>query len=104
MPRKKMHWSECATEAEEARWWDANPAYATKLIKKALKDGTAVIGSKSIAVRDGAVKVPTRSVTIRLPIPDIESAQKLAKRKGIPYQTYMKMLLHQVLEQERKAS
>jgi hypothetical protein len=34
---------------------------------------------------------------------DLEAAQRLADRKGLPYQTYMKMLLHQALEKERVA-
>jgi len=38
---------------------------------------------------------------MRIPVRDLESAQHLAERKGLPYQTYMKMLLHQALEKER---
>jgi predicted DNA binding CopG/RHH family protein len=34
---------------------------------------------------------------------DLEAAQRFADRKGLPYQTYMKMLLHQALEKERLA-
>jgi hypothetical protein len=45
----------------------------------------------------------TRSTTIRLPIADIEAAQQIAERRGLPYQTYLKGLLHQALERERKA-
>ncbi len=39
-------------------------------------------------------------ISIRLPAPDIAAAQKLARRKGIPYQTYIKTLLHDALERE----
>jgi predicted DNA binding CopG/RHH family protein len=45
----------------------------------------------------------SKSVTIRIPVRDLEAAQRLADRKGLPYQTYMKMLLHQALEKERLA-
>ncbi|MBI5282408.1 MAG: hypothetical protein HY858_12055 [Candidatus Solibacter usitatus] len=34
---------------------------------------------------------------------DIDAAQELAGKRGLPYQTYIKGLLHQALERERKA-
>jgi predicted DNA binding CopG/RHH family protein len=43
-------------------------------------------------------------VTIRMPIADIETAREIAEKRGLPYQTYIKGLLHQALERERKAS
>ena len=49
------------------------------------------------------VRGATRSTTIRLPIADIERAQQIAERRGLPYQTYLKGLLHRALERERKA-
>jgi uncharacterized DUF497 family protein/predicted DNA binding CopG/RHH family protein len=39
-------------------------------------------------------------ISIRLPAPDIATAQKLARKKRIPYQTYIKRLLHDALERE----
>jgi hypothetical protein len=47
--------------------------------------------------------VPLKTVTMRLPVPDIKAAQDLAHEKGLPYQTYMKMLLHEALKKERSA-
>jgi predicted DNA binding CopG/RHH family protein len=41
-----------------------------------------------------------RPISIRLPEPDIAMAQQLARKKGIPYQTYIKTLLHEALERE----
>jgi hypothetical protein len=46
-------------------------------------------------------RVPSRLLSIRLPEPDIALAQKLAQSKGLPYQTYIKSLLHEALERER---
>lgn len=40
----------------------------------------------------------TRPVTIRLSAPDVVMARRLSKAKGMPYQTYIKMLLHEALE------
>lgn len=43
----------------------------------------------------------SRLLSIRLPEPDIALAQELARSKGLPYQTYIKSLLHQALQRER---
>jgi len=80
------------TEAEEAEWWDAHPEVATRIMKRAIKSGK---------VRRA---VPLRTVTMRLPVPDLETAQDLAARKRLPYQTYIKMLLHEALEKERRTA
>jgi predicted DNA binding CopG/RHH family protein len=45
----------------------------------------------------------TQSVTIRLNVPDIEAARRLSKKKGLPYQTYIKRLLHEALVRELNA-
>jgi len=42
-----------------------------------------------------------RAISIRLPVPDLALAQELAARKGLPYQTYLKQLLHDALDRER---
>ena len=72
------------TEAEEARWWDRHQDLIADLL---LKHG-----------RRGAV--PTKSVSLRLPITDIERAQKLAKARGTGYQTVIKSVLHEGLKRE----
>ena len=77
------------TEAEEAEWWDAHPDAATELMRQALVTGKA------------RRKVPLRTVTMRLSLPDIEAAQDLAQRRGLPYQTYIKMLLHEAIGREQ---
>jgi predicted DNA binding CopG/RHH family protein len=51
---------------------------------------------------DYRASVATKSVTIRLPITDLETAQEIADKRGLPYQTFIKGLLHQALERESK--
>jgi predicted DNA binding CopG/RHH family protein len=80
------------TEAEEAAWWDAHPDFLAEQFDKAAKGGRQQRGIPK-----------SKSVTIRVPVRDLETAQRLAERKGLPYQTYIKMLLHQALEKERLA-
>ena len=91
MPRKQIEIPKFRTDAEEAEWWDSHPEAATQIMKHALKSATA------------RRAVPLKTVTMRLPVPDIKAAQDLAHEKGLPYQTYMKMLLHEALKKERSA-
>ena len=79
------------TEAEEANWWDTHPDVATEIMQRAIESGKAKRSA------------PLRTVTMRLPVADIESSQSLAHQKGLPYQTYIKRLLHEALKKERSA-
>ncbi len=92
MPQKKIAIPRFRSEKEEAEWWDAHPQVATRLLKQALQQSTVRRRSSQ-----------TRIVTMRIPVRDLEAARQLAERKGLPYQTYMKMLLHQALQKERAA-
>jgi hypothetical protein len=83
------------SEREEAEWWDAHPEVITRLFLKAKKEGRIK--------RLPAVRGATKPVTIRLPVADLEKAQEIADKRGLPYQTYIKGLLHQALERERRA-
>jgi predicted DNA binding CopG/RHH family protein len=91
MPRKPIIIPQFRTEAQEADWWDTHPEVATEIMRRAIKSGKA------------KRTVPLKTVTMRLPVPDIKAARDLAHQKGLPYQTYIKMLLHQALEKERSA-
>jgi predicted DNA binding CopG/RHH family protein len=41
-------------------------------------------------------------VTIRLNASDVDARRRLSKIKGMPYQTYIKGLLHEALQREAK--
>lgn len=43
------------------------------------------------------VQPKTKSVTIRLNVYDIEKAKKMAKDKNLPYQTFIKEIIHKNL-------
>jgi hypothetical protein len=83
------------SDRQEAAWWDSHPEVITELFLKAKKEGKI----KRLPVIRGA----TKSVTIRMPIADMEAAQEIAGKRGLPYQTFIKGLLHQALEREQKA-
>jgi predicted DNA binding CopG/RHH family protein len=82
------------SEKEEAEWWDAHPEVITELFLKTRREGRI----KRLPVARGT----TKPVTIRMALADIEAAQQLAGKQGLPYQTYIKGLLHQAIERERK--
>jgi predicted DNA binding CopG/RHH family protein len=41
-------------------------------------------------------------IALRLPDPDVEKARELAARKGIGYQTLLKMLVHEGMQREAR--
>lgn len=41
-------------------------------------------------------------IALRLPSPDLDRAREIADRKGIGYQTLLKMLVHEGLRREER--
>jgi len=87
------------TEAAEARWWYAHKQMVEENLSQAMRDGTAQRGTAQRLTREAR---ESKNITIRMPIADIERARKLSAKKGLGYQTFMKMLLHEALEKEEK--
>jgi uncharacterized protein (DUF4415 family) len=88
------------SEAEEAEWWYKNRLRLDKdLLEAAKKGGLKRLDKATLQARLAASKA--RVVSIRLPENDIEMARQQAAEKGLPYQTYIKSLLHQALRQAK---
>jgi hypothetical protein len=87
-----------ATEREEAIWWDDHKEIVEKNLIEAMKKGTA---GRGIVQRLAKQIRESKNITIRMPIADLERARKLSQQKGLGYQTYMKMLLHEALDREQ---
>lgn len=99
--RERVKIPKFATETEEARWWDRNAKMVEKGLVTALRTGTAQRGTAQRLVREAR---ESKNITIRMPVAEIERARTLAEKKGIGYQTYVKMLLREALDREtRKA-
>ena len=96
-----------ATEAEEADWWYKNRHIHDKQMHAAVKSGKAQIltREKLLARIEASKKKPAPVVALRIPAADLALARKQAERKGLPYQTYIKSLLHETHteREERKA-
>jgi predicted DNA binding CopG/RHH family protein len=89
-------------EAEEAAWWKANEDALLEDFKKATAEGRVGIGTV-------AKRAALPSTTIRLDPDDIAKARVLAAKRGLRYQTYLKMIIHEAIhsaepERELKAS
>ena len=82
-------------EEEEAQWWFDNREQRAEEFSHALREGHVTQGAM---VDRGLV----RSHSIDLDPEDIVQAQRLAKKKGIRYQTYLRILIHEALERESK--
>lgn len=108
MPRRSKEQIEA--EAIEAAWY-ASPAgrrQTQREFERALKDGTLHRSTGAniprtdprelAALVEQAKAKATKAISIRLPLADLESAQQLAARQGIGYQTLLKRIIHQALK------
>ena len=93
-----------ATEAEEADWWYKNREVHGKELLAAVRSGEAQIltREKLLARIAASKKKPAPVVALRIPEADLALARKQAEQKGLPYQTYIKSLLHETLAEREK--
>lgn len=99
MPDKGTQMPRFKNESEEADWWAS--AAGRAFLKKKSKEWMA----KRVSPRGSALVTKlnkgSTQIALRLPTADLEQARKIAERKGIGYQTLLKMLVHEGLERER---
>jgi hypothetical protein len=95
-----------ATEAEEAQWWYDNREAHGKELLAAVRAGEAQILTRDkLLARLEASKKAAPVISLRVPEADLVLARRQAKEKGLPYQTYIKSLLHETLTaRERRRS
>lgn len=93
-----------ATEAEEAEWWFKNRSIHGRQLLSAVKSGEAQVLTKNKLFERLAAsrKGPAPVVALRIPQADLDLARKQAAQKGLPYQTYIKSLLHETLVDREK--
>ena len=96
---KKVKVPRFATEAEEARWWDNHMDVVEANLVQGIKAGAAQRGGPQRVLQE---RRESKNITIRVAVADIECARALAAKKGIGYQTLMKMLLKEALDRESR--
>lgn len=110
MPRKSTDVMKVKANAEEADWY-ATPQgrrQTQREFARALKDGTLIrsTGSKIgksdpkllERLMEEAKRNATRSISIRVPIADLEQAQQIAEKTGVGYQTVLKQAIREGLK------
>jgi predicted DNA binding CopG/RHH family protein len=79
-----------ANESEEAAWWESHEDDLAAEFEKAGAEGRLGIGTV-------AKRAALPSTTIRLDPEDIAKARVQAAERGLRYQTYLKMIIHEAL-------
>lgn len=90
-----------ASEAEEARWWYENRHELAQTFIEAARQGKVKRLTPEM-IKERLAKSASRVVSIRIAESDLEKARAQAAEAGLPYQTYLKSLLHQALERNEK--
>jgi hypothetical protein len=101
MKKKPVVMPKFLNEAQEADWWASREGREFVKQKPAGtgKNGRAPRGSRLVGRLNKAASV---QIALRLPAPDVAKARELAMRKGIGYQTLLKMLVHEGLRREAR--
>ncbi len=104
-----------ANEDEEAKWWYENRELISDEFQRAAKEGRLRTGGVRRLFAERGIPfpelpktpAPTPTTTIRLDPEDIAKARVQAAERGLRYQTYLKMIIHEALrkvEQNREVS
>ena len=94
MSKKKLIVPKFTSEAEDAKWQQRNRRALERAAERRILEGS------TLTLQQAATRAKTRPVTLRLAATDIDTARAMAAQKGIGYQTYVKMLLHEALRRE----
>lgn len=107
VPKSDLKVPRFATEAEEAKWWYDNEELIADEFEKAAKEGRLgrggirrLFAERGIPFREAQKPVASTSTpttTIRLDPDDIAKARVQAAERGLRYQTYLKMIIHEAL-------
>jgi predicted DNA binding CopG/RHH family protein len=101
MSKKSPQMPSFKNESEEADWWasPAGRAFVKRKSSEAQSKGTKPAESSLVANLN---KKSSVQITIRLPEADLAQARKIAGRKGIGYQTLLKMFVREGLLRETR--
>jgi len=95
MKKKAIQIPTFKNESEEADWWAS--AQGREFVKQ-----KATISAKGSRLVGQLKRTASVQIALRLPEPDVARARELATRKGIGYQTLLKMLVHEGLRREAR--
>jgi hypothetical protein len=101
-----------ANEDEEAKWWYENRELISDEFQKAAKEGRLGRGGARRLFAEKGIPFPEPqsqpqplpTTTIRLDPEDIAKARVQAAERGLRYQTYLKMIIHEALRKAEAGS
>ena len=98
--KKRIEIPRFKSESQEADWWASRAGrdYVKQRSAEGQSKGVKAAGSHLLT----RVKKSCVQIAIRLPEGDLDQARKIAGRKGIGYQTLLKMLVHEGLQREAR--
>lgn len=103
MKKKPIDMPAFVDEAQEADWWASRQGrgFVKRKSAEPLKKGNARKGSRLVGQVNRTASV---QIALRLPEPDVKKAREIAARKGVGYQTLLRMLVHEGLRREARRS
>lgn len=101
MKAKPMSMPVFRNESEEADWWASKEGRAFLKQKSAVSQRTKKKSEGSPLVTR-LNKTNSVQIALRLPEADLTQARKIATRRGVGYQTLLKMLVHEGLQREAR--
>jgi predicted DNA binding CopG/RHH family protein len=90
-----------ASTRAEAEWFDKNRKRLEADMRRRLAAGDTKTLAEALAQSAAKEKEKLKPVTIRMRPDDLEAVRGLALEKGLPYQTYIKVLLREALRRAR---
>lgn len=90
-----------SNEQEEADWWASAEGRKFLKAQSAHRQKKAPGGSRLVTK---IAKANSVQIALRLPSPDLAKAREIAERKGIGYQTLLKMIVHEGLQRADRQS
>lgn len=90
------------SKVDEARWFDEHGKEEQDSLAQAIRQRKAGQGLEAMLRQSQERAGASPTITIRIDPEDIASARRLAESKGLRYQTYIKMLLHEALKKESR--
>jgi predicted DNA binding CopG/RHH family protein len=88
-------------ESDEADWWASSKGRGF-VKQKSTEPASKTKKSEGSPLVAQLNKTGSVQIALRLPETDLAEARRIATRKGIGYQTLLKMLLHEGLEREAR--
>jgi len=93
-----------ASEAQEADWWYKHRKTLDREMLEAARTGKLKVLNRTELQKRVDRSRAAKVVSIRLAESDLALARLQAAQRGLPYQTYIKSLLHQALERQARVS